>query len=183
MPQFRLTAKMAKELKITQLALPEKATRSYDDWYVDLTRIGRKKVYVFMHITMRIALALPNFEMGGLHNLFSCFAGQLHYILKEHDYAKYHHVADEAQTFFDVPIDDYTFTKTNDKSSIRYVSDFIYILHDETIRYSEMAPHDNGINQIICDKASLYWLTNLIKDPLNPKDYVRPGELIKRVLS
>jgi len=182
MAQFRLTAKMAKELNVSELIMPESVTRLYDDWYVDLTRIGRKKVYLFMHITMRIALALPSFEIGGKHNLFPCFALQLQYILKEFDCHNYHHIADEAQAFFNEPYENFVFTKTNDKSSIRYMADFIYMLNFDTEKYALKNPSDGSINQIICDKLSLYWLTYLIKDPLNPKSYIYPKDLMKRIL-
>lgn len=50
MPQFRLTHKMAKELKIMQLNNPNNCAKLYDDWYVDVTRVLRKKVIIFIHI-------------------------------------------------------------------------------------------------------------------------------------
>ena len=77
MPQFRLTAKMAKELKIMELGIPQEVAIPYDDWYVHFVRVARKRVYIFIHIKTRLAIALPNYEIGGLENLFSCFAVQL----------------------------------------------------------------------------------------------------------
>lgn len=72
MPQLRLTTKMAKELKILKLKDPNNCTALYDDWYVDVVRILRKKIFIFMHIHTRIALAIPSYEIGGIHNLFKC---------------------------------------------------------------------------------------------------------------
>lgn len=55
MPQLRLTVKMAKELKIAELGFPsDNYPKLYDDWYWDITRILRRKVFIFMHIRTRI---------------------------------------------------------------------------------------------------------------------------------
>jgi hypothetical protein len=57
MPQLRLTAKMVKELRVNTLDIPSIATALYDDWYLDVTRILHKKVFIFR---TRIALAIPS---------------------------------------------------------------------------------------------------------------------------
>jgi hypothetical protein len=50
MSQLRLTVKMAKELKIAELGFPSDShPKLYDDWYWDITRILRRKVFIFMH--------------------------------------------------------------------------------------------------------------------------------------
>lgn len=178
MPQLRLTAKMAKELKITELGMPQDTTRHYDDWYVHVVRIARKRVYILMHIKTRLAIALPNYEINGVNNLPRCFARQVKYVLNEFDYNIYHAIADEAYGFFDQSISSYTFTKTNDRSTLRYVSDFDFCLNYEAEKQYLAGLNNGDITQSICNAASITWLSNLMKDPNNPKDYTRPRELI-----
>jgi hypothetical protein len=55
MPKLRLTVKMAKELKISELGLlSDNHSELYDDWYWDVTRILRRKVFTFMHISEHV---------------------------------------------------------------------------------------------------------------------------------
>lgn len=182
MPQFRLTAKMAKELKISNLGQPQETSLHYDDWYVHVVRIARKRVYIFMHITTRLAIALPNYEIGGIQNLFPSFALQLQRILKELDYDAYGNIADEACQFFEQPKDCLTFTKTAHKSTIRYIADFDYMLNFELEKRYMLDRSQCEITQEICDEISQYWLSYLIKDPLNPKGYIYPKDLVARIL-
>lgn len=182
MPQFRLTAKMAKELKISNLALPIEAALTFDDWYVHVVRVARKRVYIFMHISTRMAIALPNYEIGGVRNLFPTFAVQLQHLLKKLDYQRYSAIADEAFEFFNQPMNNFRFTKTADKSTIRYVSDFDYMLNFETEKQYMLDHRQYDITQRVCDIVSYSWLSYLIKDPLNPKGYTYPKDLVARKL-
>ncbi len=44
MPQFRLTQKFAKDLRITNLEDPQDTVSIFDDWVIDVIRVQRKKV-------------------------------------------------------------------------------------------------------------------------------------------
>ena len=170
MPQLRLTAKMAKELKIIQLQLPtNNPTRLYDDWYVDITRILRKKIFIFMHINTRVGLAIPSYEIGGTQNLLECFPIYLREFFSQLDYEE---IAMEAYDFFTVSLTEISFTKTDNKSILRHVSTFKNILEFNAQRLGE-------IDQILCDKTSEYWLDYLIKDAFNPNNYTTPLKLIQ----
>jgi hypothetical protein len=170
MPQIRLTAKMAKELKITELGFPsDNLFRIYDDWYWDVTRILRKKIFIFMHIKTRIGLAIPAYEIGGTSGLLECFPLLLREFLNELGYEK---IADEAYDFFNTPLAELHFVKTDNKSILRYISAFKFILDFD-------ARKANNINQILCDSTSRYWLKHLIKDTENPKDYTTPLKLTR----
>jgi hypothetical protein len=174
MPQFRLTAKMAKELKIDNLAESQtNLPNLYDDWYVDIIRIQRKKVVVFMHIDTRIALAMPIFEIGGMKYIFNCFAIALRELLYEINFDQYESLANKALEFFDVPEFEYIFCKTQNKSVTTHLTQFKFVLeHDIAIA--------GEITQSVCDKTAEYWLSGLIKDPENPKKYSKPIELLER---
>lgn len=169
MPQFRLTAKMAQELKITQLINPNNTTRLYDDWYLDVTRIFRKKVFIFMHINTRIAFAIPSYEIGGTQNLLDSFPVLLQEFLNNLDYET---IAEEAYEFFTHPSNQVYFAKTNDKSTLRYVSSFILQLD---IAYKKL----NNISQYICDNVSEEWLDHFIKDRDQSNTYTTPRKLLK----
>ncbi|WP_375327143.1 DUF6933 domain-containing protein [Candidatus Tisiphia endosymbiont of Nemotelus uliginosus] len=172
MPQLRLTAKMAKELKILELKNLNNCTALYDDWYVDVVRILRKKIFIFMHIHTRIALAIPSYEIGGIHNLFKCFPLLINEFLHLLNYGK---IANESYDFFSCPQSQFNFVKTNDKSTLRYVSDFKLILEITAEKYQK-------ISQLLCDNTSERWLERLIKDNSQINAYTTPLKLLKKLL-
>lgn len=177
MPQLRLTAKMAKELKIPELKNPNNCTLLYDDWYVDatrifVTRILRKKIFIFMHIHTRIALAIPSYEIGGIRNIFECFPLLLNEFFHLLNYGK---IANESYDFFSCPQSQINFVKTNDKSTLRYVSDFKLTLEITAEKYQE-------ISQLLCDNISERWLERLIKDNSQINAYTTPLKLLKKLL-
>ena len=171
MPQLRLTAKIAKELKVNELTIPSITTTLYDDWYLDVSRILRKKVFIFVHIRTRIAFAIPSYEIGGTQNLLECFPLLVRELFDKLDYEK---ISMEAYNFFNVPPTEISFTKTDDKSTLRYVSDFKHILEFNALK-------KNNINQVLCDSTSTNWLNHLTKDPMNSKDYTTPLRLIQNL--
>lgn len=85
---------MAKELKIAELGFPsDNYPKLYDDWYWDITRILRRKVFIFMHIRTRIGLAIPAYEIGCTSGLLECFPLLLRECFYELEFDK---IADEA---------------------------------------------------------------------------------------
>jgi hypothetical protein len=173
MPQFRLTAKMAQELKITQLINPNNTTRLYDDWYLDVTRIFRKKVFIFMHINTRVAFAIPSYEIGGTQNLLDSFPVLLQEFLNNLDYET---IAEEAYEFFTHPSKQVYFAKTNDKSTLRYITTFQNIL-------TFNAKKINDISQSLCDSTSQHWLNHFMQDGINSKRHTTPLKLLRNLLS
>ena len=161
---------MAKELKITELGFPsDNHFKLYDDWYWNVTRILRKKVFIFMHIRTRIGLAISAYEIGGTSGILECFPLLLREFFYELGYEK---VADEGYDFFTDPLSEIRFVKTDNKSILRYISDFKFILEFE-------ARKANNINQLLCDLTSRRWLKHLMQDTTDPKDYTTPLELTK----
>jgi hypothetical protein len=180
MPQFRLTDRMALELKIETRGMPNKCDQPYDDWYVDIIRIQRKKVYIFMHVATRMAIAVIGQDIGGLANLFNAFPILLRDRLLAVDKLKYATKAYDIADFFTVPFSQFSFTKTDNKSLIRYVADFSFILEYRADEQKHLINRD--FDQGICEHVMKYWLTNLVKDPNNLKNYTRPQELVLNLL-
>lgn len=170
MPQLRLTIKMQKELKVIHLQDPtNNPIRLYDDWYVDIVRIMRRKIFIFMHINTRVGLAIPSYEIGGAQNLLECFPL---YLREFFSHLNYEEIAIEAYNFFNDPQFEITFTKTDNKSILRHITTFKNILEFNAQRIG-------CIDQLLCDKTSEYWLDYLIKDNFKPNDYTTPLQLIK----
>ena len=71
MPQFRLTAKMTKALKIDKPGEPATTTNLYDDWYLDVVTVLRMKVYIFMHTQTKVAVAIQ--DLGGIKDWSNIF--------------------------------------------------------------------------------------------------------------
>lgn len=169
MPQFRLTRSMAKELKLTSLPTPaDSSLIFYDDWYLDVFRLGRKKIVCCIHIRTRLAIAILPSDIGGMKALFEFFPFILKHHLHDCQLKDYKKIANEIDVFFrdQLPI----FTKTNHLSTQSHMTQFKGLLY----AYVEKG---SVINQSFCDTVSHHWLKWLIRLPNNPKDYTRPATL------
>ncbi len=171
MPQFRLTAKMAKALKVAKLSDPATSTPLYDDWYLDVVTVLRMKVYVFMHTQTKVAIAIPGFEIGGIKGLFSDFASTIRVLF---EFLEYDDIVEEAYDYFSCDKSQMNFTEANDKDTEEYLSNFIHGLQFE-------AHECDLINQQICDSVTRKWLDNLIKDKSTKYDYTTPLELMNNL--
>ena len=181
MLQIRLTVKMAEEMKVVNLGNPEEPSFSYDDWYLHVVKISRKKVYIFMHVKTRLAIAVPKHEIGRIKNLFSHFSVQLAYILKKLNNPAYDLIIRESSLAFTQPMKQFAFTKTKTKSLIRYVSEFSWMLKYKMEAHSSAANDvKDVVSQAVCHGVSLSWLSHLMKDPDSPRDYASPKELLAR---
>ena len=121
-----------------------------------------------MHIQTKVVLAIPSYEIGGIQNLLECFLLLLREFLNLLDYER---VANEECDFFSCHQSQINFVRTDDKSTLRYVSDFKLALEIE-------AKKRHDISQALCDRTSEYWLNNLIKDSLEPTKYTTPLKLL-----
>lgn len=170
MPQFRLTTKMAKKLKIEKLAEPiQTAQFFYDDWAVDLVRAQRKEVAIFMHIETRMALAVPLYEIGGAKFLFDCFPILLEWHLNELSLDIYEDFGLQVRNYFDPKLNKFHFCKTDNRSVTAHINQFKAILeHDTQVL--------GLINQQTCDNSIEYWQGNLITTPNHP-EFTTPAKL------
>ncbi len=171
MPQFRLTAAMAKDLKVKELSEPRlDLPRFYDDWYLDTIRAMRKKVVIAMHVRTRMAIAITLSDIGGLKKVFDFFPFILKHHLFECQLDRYADACIGIEGFYAVEDGEYTFTKTNNRSVNAHMTQFKHLLESEAYRYG-------AITQKVCDVASRDWLEWLVKTPESGNDYTRPFEL------
>ncbi len=177
MPQYRLTAKMAAKLKITNLNKPpSNALPFYDDWVVDLDRYSRKETAIFMHVGTRIVLAVPIYEIGGIKELFDCFPAVIEWGINELCIDGYEDFGSEIRNYFEPDINEVTFYKTDNRSVTTQLNQFKEVLAIDVLK----AGH---IDHTICNKSSEYWQEALITNPHTKKEYTRPIKLWASYLS
>ena len=171
MAQFRLTAKMASRLKITDLPQPkEQSLPFYDDWAVDLLKIRRKDVAVFMHIDTRVVLAIPLFEIGGAKYLFDSLPAMIEWTINELEIRGFEEYGCQIRDYFEPKLNKLAFCKTDNRSVTTHLNQFKQILEYECSRHGE-------VSQMVCDKTMDYWQSALITNPHTKKEYTTPLKL------
>ncbi|WP_440682958.1 DUF6933 domain-containing protein [Cysteiniphilum halobium] len=171
MAQFRLTAKMASRLKIGDLLQPQaQSLPFYDDWAVDLLKIQRKDVAVFMHIDTRVVLAIPLFEIGGAKYLFDSLPAMIEWAINELEIRGFEDYGCQIRDYFEPKLNKLEFCKTDNRSVTTHLNQFKQILEYECLRHGE-------VSQMVCDKTIEYWQSALITNPHTKKGYTRPIEL------
>ena len=123
-----------------------------------------------MHVSTRLALAIPLYEIGGVKNLFDCFPVLLEWCLHELCVDYDEDLVYQIKDYFDPKLNTHYFCKTNNRSVMTHIKQFKTI-----IEYNSHACE--VIDQQVCDKSIKYWYKNLITNPYNTKEYTRPGEL------
>ncbi|MCF6777932.1 hypothetical protein L3V83_15320 [Thiotrichales bacterium 19X7-9] len=177
MPQFRLTQKLSKRLKIDDLSEPKVIDEPfYDDWIADIFKIQRKDVIVFMHVKTRIGLSMPLYEIGGAKNILDCFPALLEWHINELLITNYEDFGSRIRNFFEsTNLNKIYFCKTSDRSVLTHLNQFKDILEYESLK-------NNVISQRVCDEVTEYWHTNLITNPYNKKEYTKPVDLWVKML-
>ncbi|WP_116963256.1 DUF6933 domain-containing protein [Fastidiosibacter lacustris] len=168
MAQFRLTAKMASRLKI--MDLPQSKEQSlpfYDDWAVDLLKIQRKDVAVFMHVNTRVTLAIPLFEIGGAKYLFDSLPAMIEWAINELEIPRFEDYGCQIRDYFEPQLKQLDFCKTDNRSVTTHLNQFKQILEFECFRHGE-------VSQIVCNKTMDYWQSALITNPHTKKEYTKP---------
>ena len=90
------------------------------------------------------------------------------------EFLEYEEIANEAYEFFSCDKSQINFTKTNDKDTEKYLSEFIHALQVE-------AHECDMINQRICDNISQYWLDYLLKSNLEKDNHPTPLKLMNNL--
>ncbi|WP_119342803.1 DUF6933 domain-containing protein [Facilibium subflavum] len=171
MAQFRLTAKMASRLKITDLPQPKQQPLPfYDDWAVDLLKIRRKDVAVFMHINTRVTLAIPLFEIGGAKYLFDSLPAMIEWAINALEIPGFEDYGCQIRDYFEPQLNKLEFCKTDNRSVTTHLNQFKQILEFECSRHDE-------VSQMVCDKTMDYWQSALITNPHTKKGYTKPIKL------
>lgn len=115
---------------------------NFHDWYVDVIRVLRKKIIIFIHIHTKISFAIPIYEIGGIHAIFECFAFLLRDFLYELDRNA---IAEQAYNEFNSPKSLINFVKTNHNSTLSYASTCAAYLKRRLTTVTQ-ASLDNAIN-------------------------------------
>ncbi len=172
MTQFRLTANAAKTLRAKTLQEPTTVVVPYDDWYVDVKTIRRKKLIIFMHVPSRMVVALPISCLMGLGNWKYGFANFLSQLLTEQHYNKYEIISKEIHSFItESPV---IFTKTNCGSVNSHIQQFSFVLE-----YMSDFPKKIDLN--VCYECCHKWTRNLVSIDKS-KNYHHPIELFDKLI-
>lgn len=146
MPQFRLTEKFARDLKVSTLQEPTNPLLLLDDWFVDVIRIDRKKVAMVTHVDSRLTFLLPYVNIGGASSVPACTGVLLAQFLIENDLSEQ---AEEAERLFEKPL---IFCKTQDRSVLGHMNELkrcigvmIYHAHFEDIDWDNLIGEANDI--------------------------------------
>ena len=102
MAQFRLTKKFATDLKVNKLASPALQTTRFDDWFIDVIRVQRKKVAIATHAKSLLTFLLPYEQVGGAKSVPGCIAASLKKFLNENDLDA--NVGQVDEIFLDPPV-------------------------------------------------------------------------------
>lgn len=162
MLQLRLTQKIAKDLKITKLESPIKQDNPFNDWFLNVFIVNRKKVAIFTHGLTKLSFFSLYGEIGGAKNLPVALQRHLTGYLTQINYA---HLQTQVDNLFD---GSYKFCKPIDKKVLGHMNDFIY----GAKAYSEISN--------LTDDEVLDWetITKKIHDtPMNSLGFITPKEL------
>lgn len=118
MPQFRLTQKFAKDLRISKLQEPQEAVSIFDDWVVDVIRVQRKKVAMMTHVKSYLPFFIPYQAIGGSQNIPQAIDMLLSEWMTKNGYSKYCQAINE---LFNQP---FHFCKTSDRKVIGHMNNF-----------------------------------------------------------
>ena len=168
MPQIRLTSKAIKALKYPCLNDISRDCEFFDDWYFDILHINKKKVYLFMHLETKVAFAMPSFEIGGIKDVFECFALLLRGFFYEYGSES---LAERVYSAFKEDNKPY-FIKNTNRSMVPYSTQFKHI-----ILYNTSMGYD--LDQKLCDIISEKWSST----PIAKDGYIKPLELMNNLIS
>lgn len=118
MPQFRLTAKFAKDIKVEKLENPADVVPVVDDWVIDVIRINRKKAALITHFSTKISFIIPYVEVGGAKTIPDWIPIIWKAWLFDEGLSS---LAQQIDQVFSGPI---IFCKTNDRNVLGHMNDF-----------------------------------------------------------
>lgn len=116
--QFRLTKKFSTDLKVNKLESPALQTTRFDDWFIDVIRVQRKKVAIATHAKSLLTFLLPYEQVGRAKSVPDCIAVSLKRFLNENDLDA--NVGKVDEIFLDPPV----FCKTDNRKVLGHMNDF-----------------------------------------------------------
>ncbi len=118
MPQYRLTQKFARHLKITRLQDPLPVASRVDEWCIDAVIFQRKRIAMATHVQSLLTFLLPYQLVGRVRNVPDCLPVLLNEFLLAHDLEKSAQQVDH--TFSETP----HFCKTTNRQLLGHMNDF-----------------------------------------------------------
>lgn len=167
MAQFRLTKKFATDMKVNQLHQPNLITSLFDDWFVDVIRVKRKKVAMATHAKSLLTFLLPYEQIGGAKSVPDCIGVSLNLFLNEHDL---NISTDQIDILFSQPP---IFCKTDNRKILGHMNDFKHcveasIFHD-----------DLNFSEVDWDEI----MSSINRTPVGTQGYQYPIEMAKALFS
>jgi len=167
MPQFRLTLKFSKDLAVKSLPEPEASCSFFDDWFIDVVRVDRKKVAFAMHAKTYFSLLIPYTHVGGAKGVPSAIKDLLIKFVVENNLPEYQ---EKIHFLFR---EKFTYCKTKDRSVLGHMRDFKNFIDSYTM-HTPFAVID--WNEVIVK-------VNTILAGDSKGDYNRPVDLMLRSLT
>ena len=119
MPQFRLTKKFAKDLNINKLSEPKESSLTiFDDWFIDVIQVGRKKVALITHSKSYLSFLAPYSHFNGAKNIPPSIKTFILSFIQENKLTQY---TTEIENLFNSPDN---FCKTKDRRVLGHMNDF-----------------------------------------------------------
>lgn len=128
MPQFRITQKFSKDLKIKILDEPSSNLAYLDDWFIDVIRIDRKKVAFITHTNTLLSFLIPYSHVGGASKVALAIKDKLIKFIFDNKFPQYQ---EQIVKIFDK---DVLYCKTKDRSVLGHMNDFKVFIEGYTYK-------------------------------------------------
>lgn len=165
-PQIRPTLKFSKDLKIKILREPKEELDFFDDWFVDVIRIDRKKVAFAMHSKTLFSLLIPYTHVGGTKGIPFGIRDSLIKFVVKNVFSQYQ------QTISSLFDEERVFCKTKERSVLGHMRDFKNCIDAYTVGLS--------FSKIDWVEAMIYLNKVLAGD--GKRNYNRPIDLMLKAL-
>ncbi|MCS5712919.1 DUF6933 domain-containing protein [Candidatus Berkiella aquae] len=128
MPQFRITQKFSKDLKIKTLEEPSSNLSFLDDWFIDVIRIDRKKVAFITHANTLLSFLIPYSHVGGASKVALAIKDKLIKFIFDNKFPQYQ---EQIEAIF---VKDTLYCKTKDRSVLGHMNDFKVFIEGYTYK-------------------------------------------------
>ncbi|ODN41426.1 DUF6933 domain-containing protein [Piscirickettsia litoralis] len=169
MPQYRVTQKFAKDLKLKALGSPAETQSIFDDWVIDMIRVGRRKVGMITHVHSFLTFFVPYSEIGGASEIHHATRLFLVNFLYEHGLDQY---VRRAEQFFDTDTT-VRYCKTDNRKLVGHMTDLKYMAEGQ---YQGV-----DFESINWDEINRYVHNTIVR--LHGSQYSRPEELFVKTIN
>jgi hypothetical protein len=168
MPQFRLTQKFSKDIKISFLSEPYCPDNILDDWFIDVFRVSRKKIAIATHAKSTFTLFTSYAQTSGATGVVKNISSMFKNFLAKQGLLEY---SRQAEILFNEP---YVFCKTSDRKILGHMNDFkncAYSFIDRAERLDDSVLWEHVSNRI-----------NNMPVHFGSEGYIYPIEMLGKLL-